>query len=582
MVDETKINRLIERMLGDREAEGSGIRGAGGLREAVGSDWRRWVQARPYLTGRFRFALALGLFGAMSLAGAAWSAAAEALQIEGGMIADVQPDAAEVRSFKGIPFAAPPVRELRWRAPQPVKPWQGERSADQFGPKCMQTARLGNVDPLNPRMSEDCLYLNVWTAAKSGNDRLPVMVWIYGGGFTVGTGSRPLYGGANLAKKGVIVVTLNYRIDVFGFLSHPELTAESDRHASGNYGLMDQIAALAWVKRNIAAFGGDPSRITVFGESAGADSVGLLMASPLGRGLFQRAIGESGGDLYADNSPYALPSLPKAEEAGVKFADMLSAHSIAELRAKPADAVLEAVDKNPSATGLSRHPIIDGYVLPMKPMEVFASGQQTNVPLLAGSNADEGTLFAAFRHPPPTPESYTDEVRKFFGDHADAILAVYPATTPEQTQASFAALLGDQLVSYGTWLWDELQARAGKAPTYRYFFELRPPAPEMSLTFPLAAPGVYHSAEILYVFDNPQVQDLPWRPEDRRAAEVVSSYWVNFAKNGNPNGPGLPDWPAYSGRNGAVMRLGPQPSAGPDPHLVRYEVLNEFYFGKPQ
>jgi para-nitrobenzyl esterase len=537
------------------------------------------IAKRRYLTGKLRLALALGVFGAMSLARTARSVAEEALRVEGGMIAPARPDAAGIRGFKGIPFAAPPVGELRWRAPRPVTPWPGERTADQFGPKCMQTARLGDIDPLNPRMSEDCLYLNVWTPVKSANDRLPVMVWIYGGSFNVGAGSEPWYDGANLAKKGVIVVTLNYRVDVFGFLSHPGLTAESDHHASGNYGLMDQAAALGWVKRNIAAFGGDPGRVTIFGESAGSLSVSALMGSPIGRGLFQRAIGESGAMLYPGKSPYALPSLAKAEQAGVKFADMLSAHSVAELRAKSAEAVLEAVTKNPTATAVSRGPIIDGYVLPVNAAEIFAKGQQTDVPLLAGSNADEGTLFAGRVRPPPTPESYTEQVRKLFGDHAAAVLKVYPDGTPEQTKASFAALLGDQLISYPTWLWDELQARTGKAPTYRYFFDLRPPAPETSLT-PLAAAGVFHTAEILYVFDNLQVRDWPWRPEDRRMAEIVSSYWVNFAKNGNPNGPGLPDWPTYAGPNGTVMRLAARPGAGPDPHLARYEALNEFYFGE--
>jgi para-nitrobenzyl esterase len=539
------------------------------------------IGKRLAFTVASRLALALGVAGSVCCAGAVRVAAAEALRVEGGAIAAVQPDAAGIRSFKGIPFAAPPVGELRWRAPQPVKPWEGERSADQFGPRCVQTARLGNIDPLNPRMSEDCLYLNVWTPAKSAGERLPVMVWIYGGSFNVGAGSEPWYNGANLAKKGVIVVTLNYRVDVFGFLAHPELTAESEHHASGDYGLMDQAAALGWVKRNIAAFGGDPGRVTVFGESAGSLSVSALMASPLGRGLFQHAIGESGAMLYPDKSPYALASLAKAEQAGVQFAAMLSAHSIKDLRAKPAEAVLDAVVKNPTGTVVSRGPIIDGYVLPSNAAEIFAKGQQSDVPLLAGSTADEGTLFAGRVQPPPTPDSYKEQVRKVFGDYADAVLNVYPDTTPEQTKASFAALFGDQLISYPTWLWDELQAKTGKAPTYRYLFDLRPPAPETSLT-PLAAPGVFHTAEILYVFDNLQVRDWPWRPEDRRMAETLSSYWVNFAKNGNPNGPGLPDWPTYAGPRGTVMRLAAQPSAGPDPRLARYEVLNKFYFGKAQ
>jgi para-nitrobenzyl esterase len=604
MANETGRNQFTGQTLGDLGAGASSLEGAGGLCEAVRNGWQSWVQAvvagsragecgsrhrreytrgtrkRSYLTAKLRVVWALAVFSAVSLAGVAQDAAAEVRRVEGGVISEAQPDAAGVRSFKGIPFAAPPVGALRWRAPQPVKTWQGERSAAEFGPKCMQTARLGNIDPLNPRMSEDCLYLNIWTAAKSADDRLPVMVWIYGGSFNVGAGSEPWYDGANLAKKGVIVVTLNYRVDVFGFLSHPELTAESNDHASGNYGLMDQMAALGWVKHNIAAFGGDPGQVTIFGESAGSLSVSALMASPLGRGLFQRAIGESGAVLYPDKSPYALAPLAKAEQSGVKFADILSVRSIAELRAKPAEELLDAAAKNSSVLTRSRLPNIDGYVLPANATEIFAKGQQSEVPLLAGSNADEGTLFAA-RAQTPTPESYTEQVRKFFGDAAEAVLKLYPGDTPEQARSSFAALLGDQLISYPTWLWDELQARSGKAPTYRYLFELRPPAPELSLT-PLAAAGAFHSAEIVYVFDNLQVRDWPWRPEDRRLAEIVSSYWVNFAKSGNPNGPGLPDWPAYTGPDGTVMRLAEQSGAGPDSRRARYQVLNDFYLGKGQ
>lgn len=504
------------------------------------------------------------------------------VQVEAGRIADIAPDAAGIRVYKGIPFAAPPVSELRWQAPRPVQPWQGERRADQVGPRCMQAPRLGDIDPLNPRVGEDCLYLNVWTPAHSADERLPVMVWIYGGSFNVGSGSEPWYNGANLARKGVVVVTVNYRVDVFGFLAHPELTAESTHHASGNYGLLDQVAALQWVKRNIGAFGGDAGKVTVFGESAGSLSVSALMASPTARGLFQRAIGQSGAMLYPAASPFALPPLPKAEQAGVRFAEALGAHSVAELRAKPAEEVLQAATSraNDPTIAIIRTPTVDGHVLPARAEAMFSHGQQNDVALLAGSNADEGTLFAGRVQPPPTMESFTQQVRGRFGEHADAVLKAYPATTPGQATASSAALLGDQLISYPTWLWNTLQAKTGKSPTYRYFFDLRPPAPATSLT-PLASAGVFHTAEILYVFDNLQVRPWQWRPEDRRMAEVVSSYWVNFAKTGNPNGAGLPEWPAYHGAPaGQVMHFTAAPNAGPEPHLARYDALNTFYFGK--
>jgi len=300
------------------------------------------------------------------------------------------------------------------------------------------------------------------------------------------------------------------------------------------------------------------------------------MASPLAHGLFQRVIGESGAMLFPNKSPYALAPLAKAEQAGVKFADLLSAHSIAELREKPAEALLDVLAKNPDIPRMSRGPIIDGQVLPVSAVEIFAKGQQTDVPLLAGSTSDEGTLFTG-RAQQATPESYTEQLRQLFGDTADAVRKLYPVGTPEETKSSFALLFGDQLIAYPTWLWNELQARTGKAPTYRYLFELTPPAPELSKT-PLA--GAFHTAEIVYVFDNLKVRNWPWRPEDRRMAEIASSYWVNFAKSGNPNGPGLPDWPAYTESNATVMRLDEQSSAGLDPRLARYELLNQFYFGK--
>jgi para-nitrobenzyl esterase len=573
MADHSSQNLSVARLLGSGEIAHHDL----GLR---GHLWRLAATlARKCRTSTLRLVLAL-VVSAVSLAWGVHDAAAAALTVKGGEITDVPPGPTGVRSFRGIPFAAPPVGELRWSPPQPVKPWFGERSAEQFGPRCMQSGQLGDIDPANQLMSEDCLYLNVWTPAKSVDDRLPVMVWIYGGSFHIGSGSEPWYNGANLAKKGVIVVTVNYRLDVFGFLSHPELTTESNDHASGNYGLLDQIAALRWVKRNIAAFGGDPDRTTIFGESAGSLSVSALMASPLARGLFQRVIGESGAMLFPDKSPFALPALPKAEQAGVKFADILSANSLAELRAKPAEALLDAVVKNPDVPRMSRGPIIDGWVLPLNPAEIFAKGLQTDVPMLAGSTSDEGTLFTG-RAQQATPENYAEQVRKFFGTASESVLKLYPGGTLEEAKSSFAALFGDQLIAYPTWLWNQLQAKTGKSSTYRYLFELVPPSPELSLT-PLAAAGAFHTAEIVYVFDNLQVRDWPWRQEDRRMAEIASSYWANFAKSGNPNGPGLPDWPAYTGPDGTVMRLAEQSGAGPDPRLSRYQLLNEFYFGRMQ
>jgi para-nitrobenzyl esterase len=498
------------------------------------------------------------------------------LRIEGGLVADRAPDAYEIRAFKGLPYAAAPIGALRWRKPHPVEPWDGARAADDWGPRAMQGARLGEIDPLNKRMSEDCLYLNVWTPARSADEKLPVMVWIHGGSNNTGAGSQPEYDGVALARMGVVVVTINYRLDVFGFLSHPELTSESDGAASGNYGLLDQIAALQWVRANIAAFGGDPAEVTLFGESAGAMNVSLLMVSPLAEGLFARAIGQSGGSL----KPIAVfgpKPLRIGEEDGVKFAQSLGARSIAELRARPADEILKAALANPIAFGFG---LVDGYVVPKLPAQIYAEGAQHKVPLMVGWTADEGTVFAArlVAWGPGLP-SYVERMRAWFPDDTDRALALYPAgPTLEGDKAAFAALLGDEIISYGAWAWAERVAATSPAPIYRYYFTRRPPgAPEHSV-YPLTAPGVYHSAELCYVWKTLMLRDWPWQVADRRLSETMASYWVNFAKTGDPNGGDLPHWPAYKpGGSGPVMELGENIGIQSETHRSRYEFLDQHY-----
>lgn len=501
--------------------------------------------------------------------------AGPALQIEGGQVADVTPGPSGVRVFKGIPYAAPPIGELRWKAPQPLKAWDGVRTATEWGPRCVQTDRLGDLDPLNKRMDEDCLYLNVWTPATSPDALLPVMVWIHGGSNLNGAGSQPEYDGTNLANKGVVVVTINYRLDIFGFLAHPELTKESGTNSSGNYGLLDQIAALRWVQKNIRVFGGDPSRVTIFGESAGSFDVSLLMASPLAKDLFVRAIGESGGAL-TPIAAFGPKPLQIGEQDGIKFAQSVGVNSVSDLRAKSAQELLDAVVKNPITYGLG---VVDGYVVPEHPALIYKQGKQNHVPLLVGWNADEGSYFAG-RIKLESP-SYVERVRAQFKENADNILELYPpGSTPESERASFNALLGDEIIAYGSWAWAERAATGGKSPVFRYYFTRRPPgAPQEVSVNPIVAPGVYHSAEIYYVFNNLHVmKDWPWSSEDRRLADATSSYWTNFAKTGDPNGAGLPRWDAYRpSSNGQIMELGETIRMQPQPHRARYEFFDVLY-----
>jgi len=489
-----------------------------------------------------------------------------------GVVETTTPPSSGVRSFKGIPFAQPPVGALRWREPQPVKNWKGVRKADKFGARCMQRTGPGaDYWFRSDGMSEDCLYLNVWTPAKSAKERLPVLVYVFGGGFQNGDGSEPRYDGESMATKGMVAVTVNYRLNIFGFFSHPELTRESPHHASGNYGLLDQVAALQWVARNIAAFGGDPQRVTIAGESAGSISVSALMASPLSRNLIAGAIGESGAMIST------LPPRPlaEAEQNGVKFAAAINASSLAALRAMTAEQIQEAVAKT---TGMRFNTALDGYFLPKPLTEIFAAGEQAKVPLLAGSNTEEQGARSVLQTNEPTPENFQAAVRKLYGERAGEILKVYAPATREEVLEAATDLASARFIAYGTWKWADLQARTGGKPVYRYLYAH--PRPQY---LPAAGGGesqpprgAAHSAEIQYAMGNLPIDPrYAWAPDDHKVSEVVQAYFANFVKTGNPNGPGLPDWPPYAGDTRyQIMRLDVDSHAQPEPHLERYRVLD--------
>lgn len=524
-------------------------------------DWKRAI-----LPARPSFLLALVL--AVSQVAAA--RAADQVRVDSGTIEGMTVDHSNVRAFLGIPFAAPPVGKLRWRPPQPVEPWQGVRKALAFGPRCMQRNIYSDMVFRDSGPSEDCLNLNVWTPAKSASENLPVMLWIYGGGFQAGGTSEPRQEGMNLAKKGVVVVSCNYRLGIFGFFSHPALTQESPHHASGNYGLMDQIAALRWVKKNIAAFGGDPNNVTIFGESAGSFSVSDLMASPLAKGLFQKAIGESGASFGAGPNLHSAETLAQSQKAGERFAQSIGATSLAALRAIPARKLSEE-----SAKG-HFWPNIDGYVLPQDVDTMFAEGNQSHVPLLAGWNKDEeaGVLYS--KKAPPTAENLIKSLKERFGQEADQPLKYYPHATTAETRQSIENLASDFFTVYDTWKWLELQNETGDSPVYRYLFTRTPPEPlsETDDGIPLVKLGARHSAEIEYVFGVLKWKKIPWQPVDFKVSDAMMTYWSNFAKTGNPNGSGLPHWPRYSPQSRQVMILGENIHSQPAIDQKRFEFID--------
>jgi para-nitrobenzyl esterase len=483
------------------------------------------------------------------------------VKVEGGLVQGVA--AGGLTVYKGLPFAAPPVGGLRWRAPQPAAKWTGVRSADQYAPGCLPS--MG--DPPPSGASEDCLYLNVWTPAKSAGDRLPVLVWIYGGGFNGGATSVPVHDGAKLARRGVVLVSLAYRVGVLGFYAHPELSAESPHHVSGNYGLLDMVAGLQWIQRNIAAFGGDPKRVTIFGESAGGIAVSMLCASPLAKGLFHGAISQSGGS-FGPSSKSPVPGenmrvLADAEASGAEMA--ASAPSLKELRALPAEKVIEAGRRQ---RGMA-WPIVDGWVIPDDQYRLYEAGRFNDTPILVGYNSDEGLSFTRVR----TPDEYVAGVRARYGPFADRLLEAYPSAA-DRIPKTARDLARDSAFGWHTWSWARLQSARGKGKAFLYYFDQHP---EHAPGSPEADHGAPHGVDVPYVFENLETVGRPATDGDRRVSDAMAAYWTNFAKRGDPNGAGLPAWPAFSDSAPVVMYFADTPKTGTVPSESSLRVLDGYF-----
>ena len=479
------------------------------------------------------------------------------VKVEEGFVQGTSEDGLTV--YKGIPFAAPPVGDLRWKAPQPAAKWDGVKQADKFAPGPMQ----GGNPPSGK--SEDCLYHNIWSPAKSAKDRIPVLVWIYGGGFNAGSTSETTYSGEKLAKKGVVFVSISYRVGQLGFMAHPELSAESPNHVSGNYGLLDMIAGLKWIQKNISAFGGDPNRVTIFGESAGGIAVSMLCASPLAKGLFHGAISQSGGS-FGPPRPTTFPGenlkrLPDAEIAGSNYVKNAGFSSIAEMRKVSAD-------KLPAIRGLA-WPIIDGYVITDDQYKLYEAKKFNDVPILVGYNSDEGASFS----PPKTPEDYIQAVKTRYGKFADDLIKAYPVgeTTVPKTARDLSR---DAAFGWHTWVWARLHSRMGKTKAFYYYFDQHPDFPADSPRFGYGSP---HGQDVGFVFQhlNPNSQNAT--PSDEVISEAMATYWTNFAKYGHPNGHGVPDWSAFSDKNPVVMHFNQTAHAGPVPSAESLKVLDAYF-----
>ena len=474
------------------------------------------------------------------------------IKTEQGLVTGTPGADPAVTVYKGIPFAEPPVGTLRWQPPQAPASWEGVREAVSFSDGCVQPLQRSRPPWTEEYMhqghaSEDCLYLNIWTTAESGDDT-PVLVYIHGGGFNEGSGSVALYDGEALAKKGLVVVTINYRLGLLGFLAHPELTAESPENASGNYGLLDQIAALQWIQNNISGFGGDAGNVTIAGQSAGAMSVYLLTSSPLASGLFHRAINQSGPGGLASFGLTGIrsmaPALADAEAGGMAFAEGKGATSIADLRSL---SVALLTENEEDASPLRFGPVIDGYFLTKDMADVYASSEHHDVPLLSGFNADEASAFPGYGQ--MTVEALQEMAASQYAESSATFLSLYPAATDEEAGEAQVASFRD-MAAVAVQKLAASRAQTSSTPEYVYYFERGIPWPERPEF------QAFHSGEVPYVFNNLHLLERPWEDSDKMLADQTSSYWANFATHGDPNGEGLPDWPAYTAANNAVMVLG--------------------------
>jgi para-nitrobenzyl esterase len=504
-------------------------------------------------------------------------------KVTGGEVKGVIKDG--IASFKGIPFAAPPVGDLRWRAPQPVKPWDGVRNANSYAPGPMQPALAAIAMGAPANLSEDCLYLNVWTSAKAPDEKLPVMVWIYGGGFISGLTSVPVTDGTRLAQKGVVLVSIAYRVGPFGFLAHPELSQESGK-GSGCYGIQDQVAGLRWVKDNIAQFGGDPSRVTIFGQSAGGISVSMLTTVPAARGLFQRVICQSGGSMgpakRSDTLEMSVLSLPMAEAAGTNYLRKLGVNTIKAARALSADAIqtvesaselqhaMGQMSSKKAVTGITFWPVADGETLPGGGSELYEAGKFHDTPVLMGWNSDEGSMFV---HVKASPEEFEKEVRANFGPAAEPMIKAYPHSTAPEVFKSAKDIVRDMAFGWNTWTWAKLQTRKGKNKAFVYYFDQRTPS---------SPDGSSHASELGCVFRNIKAWTGGPSPQNAQLSDLMSSYWVNFAISGDPNGAGLPAWPAFTETDMNAMFFDNNPGARPMPHLEKVKAVDAYYAWRRQ
>jgi len=515
-------------------------------------------------------------------------------KIENGTIEGLYDTKTGLQQYFGVPFAKPPIRDLRWKAPQNLENWSGIKETKQFGPRSVQGMVFGDMNSRSNGISEDCLYLNVWTPAKRNTTGLPVLVYFYGGGFVAGDGSEPRYDGASMAKKGIVVVTVNYRLGIFGFMAHPELSAEAPYKASGNYGLLDQNAALKWVNRNIAAFGGDPKKVSIAGESAGSISVSAQMVSPLSRNLIAGAIGESGAAINPTLSPVPLVD---AEKQGLEFAKSAGNLSIKQLRDLSTREIFELYQES-KRFGFPT--VIDGYFYPKAPIEIFKAKEQAQVPLLLGWNSAEIPGMAFMRGMPYTEENYVKLVKETYPDDFAEVLKLYPHSSPKEIEYSATALASDRFISYSTWKWFDLHRKNCKQAVYRYLFsKLRPPLVDHSLSTGLAggtvkkednngfkmpeAIGAPHACEIEYCMGNLDlIKEFAWTKDDYKVSETMLNYFANFIKTGNPNASGLPEWTAAQAQDQTppVMILDTESKTVKAENDGRYLFLDKAYKNK--